>query len=1570
MSAGTAARTDAGGSAGAGGFDYQARVAAWFAVRALTGASAAGVRGLYNSAVQEVCCETGEPVDDCRVRLADGTVLALQAKRSITLGTTATSELAKTVDQFVRQHLWAGHETDRLVLVTTSDSPLSVTKDLADALGIIREAPSSSSLAAGCNARQVKAYTTFVSHVKQAWKLHTEPAVEPTNAQLRAFLARCWVWVLDVEEGKDGEREALTLLRTAVVTDTAQADSAWDTLLRVCDQLCKKKTGIDLARLQTKLIEAAVRLATIRDFREDVDRLTALTRQTLAQMDGELTAIPGPEGDITVKRRVDNVLAAQAEQGSCLVTGEPGAGKSAALHHLAGTWDAAGRPVLFLQVGSLASLSAGQLQHELHLEHPLLEVLGQWSPGMQGLLVLDALDAARGGAAEQVWRQLVRQVRWQLPHWRVVASVRSWDLEHSASLGSLIPGDALVVGDWDDAELAEITSAVPALAELVASSQEQVKRLLRSPFNLRLAAELLLEGVVPADLHAVDSRLDLLGRYWKQRVSGVPDGPQRSAFLTEWCQAAVAARHLAVSAQPLLAGNTSAADVLNALLSDRVLMPAAASEIGTDSGLLGPVQFSHHILFDYALARAYFGVGNNGLAGRLSTDPDALLFAHPSVDMYLELAWRQGPAAFWSLALKLAKAPMPRMAAAAVASVVVRCCRTAEALAPLLDQVIAGAPDAQRLAHALAVAVSLAVKSDTADEPGVWCELAERLSQHPKAAPGALLILVCDLAAESLPPHALAQCGLAARALLAYLWTLPIALQTRLAITAVIRTASSAPQDTADLLRRVLEPGQLAERGHNDLFSLTQDVPRLLQCLPELVDDLFVAVMSYDEASAEPTQMGSGVVLTLVSTQKQDYSANRYQLIQHFPVVYRADVTRALNILTRLSRAGADTVTEHTGEVAGRVIRVVADGSHLWDLGSYQRRDLVALLDAFQRAVTTTEPAQVGGLLDAAAAVPQAAAVWRRLLKAAADNTALAQHLTSPADALVRTFNFPDLLAPLAGLISVVHPALAPDQAGRLEDAVRVLKGTDPAQAAAWPGWAADPYQLLVDALSPAHLVHVDLAADQSPAVADSGYSDLAPAAPPATAPPPGSADEQRCQQLTSQVQQFVDTYQTTAPSDDAMNGIEPTVRELFTLAGSQQEPVRHRAELLLAQAAECFTRPAQAPDGPRHLAREVLLSVQAPPQQTAAPDQHFSGLIPDDACGWAATGLLQLSRLPGWYTPEVKDAIRLLAEHPEPWVRICVARNTSNLAHTDPDTAWDLLGRFADHESEPMLLNAVLEVACLQLGDPGKGMSLLALVAARVEPDDALGSVAAFLTQLTGYLWVARAVPQASTILTDLRARWAVRTVWASLLHALRESGLLKHDDQAVRARALTLITELAEAALPVLQQAYATPAEQWDSAGQARIKDGARLLDDIALHLCAGSGATGHDGSPATAEQVRLVDEAAPVVDLLKNASVPGVTHHLIQMYVHVLDERPRQALLAVRDVLTAPGAPVAYASDSLALDLCVSLVERVLADHRELLRTPECLAAVRQICDVFVDAGWPRAHQLVFGIEQAFR
>jgi len=66
--------------------------------------------------------------------------------------------------------------------------------------------------------------------------------------------------------------------------------------------------------------------------------------------------------------------------------------------------------VVFLSVDRFPGVGlASDLQSELHLDHPLVDVLAA-APGMTpNLLVIDALDAARGGPAEGVFAQLIER---------------------------------------------------------------------------------------------------------------------------------------------------------------------------------------------------------------------------------------------------------------------------------------------------------------------------------------------------------------------------------------------------------------------------------------------------------------------------------------------------------------------------------------------------------------------------------------------------------------------------------------------------------------------------------------------------------------------------------------------------------------------------------------------------------------------------------------------------------------------------------------------------------------------------------------------------------------------------------------------------------------------------------------------------------------------------------------------------------------------------------------------------------------------------------------------------------
>jgi hypothetical protein len=247
---GIAPRKGAAGSRAAGGFHYQDRVTAWFAVRMLAGDRASGVPGLYEGPVLDLVCETRDEVDDCRVGLPDD-VLLLQAKHSVQLKQAGDSDLGRTAAQFVRQHLTPERAADKLVLVTTSFSSSSVTEDLRGALDCFRDSyPEPDLPLSGVRGR---ALAVFLGHVRREWARCSPSAGGPAGEELRAFLKQCWVWTLDVDKGRTDEVSTLDLLRSCVLSNPASARSAWNSLLEISRAAIVTRSGFDRCRLEAEL---------------------------------------------------------------------------------------------------------------------------------------------------------------------------------------------------------------------------------------------------------------------------------------------------------------------------------------------------------------------------------------------------------------------------------------------------------------------------------------------------------------------------------------------------------------------------------------------------------------------------------------------------------------------------------------------------------------------------------------------------------------------------------------------------------------------------------------------------------------------------------------------------------------------------------------------------------------------------------------------------------------------------------------------------------------------------------------------------------------------------------------------------------------------------------------------------------------------------------------------------------------------------------------------------------------------------------------------------------------------
>jgi hypothetical protein len=134
--------------------------------------------------------------------------------------------------------------------------------------------------------------------------------------------------------------------------------------------------------------------------------------------------------------------------------------------------------------------------------------------------------------------------------------------------------------------------------------------------------------------------------------------------------------------------------------------------------------------------------------------------------------------------------------------------------------------------------------------------------------------------------------------------------------------------------------------------------------------------------------------------------------------------------------------------------------------------------------------------------------------------------------------------------------------------------------------------------------------------------------------------------------------------------------------------------------------------------------------------------------------------------------------------------------------------------------------------------------------------------------------------------------------------------------------------------------------------------------------SGAFGRDGNDheSVAAEPGFAEEAFAVIELLTEFKLPSIVHHLVRTLGHLAPSDPARAFLLVERAVRAGDA---YTYDSLAADLTITLVERYLAEFRDVVTTDaEVLSAVRKVLDAFVRVGWPAAVSLSYRLGDAFR
>jgi hypothetical protein len=1628
---------NAGGMATQRGIGFQNRVAAWFVTQGL--AEQAGHQDLPTATVRRVFFETSEPVADLLIETnADGFVF-IEVKHAVSL---ARTQLVPIMRQFVRQ--WAlcnGSQSqsvapwrrpfvagrDALLLITASQVPENVRQDLANCLSrFSRETNFMRPIDAARTQAEQAAFARFSESLQEAW--NETFGDQASDFELIEFLKIFRIKVLDVESGHTEERLAIaTLSSLLLVPDTAE--SAWNGLLSVCATAASDRRNLTISELQHALENQGAQLATSLKLRSDVEKLHGLTRRTMRSLEhlAKLRALPE---DISIKRSITRVIEERAASNSLLIVGEPGAGKSGVLFELSQRLIDQGQDVVFLAVDRLE----GSLQTELGLDHIFEEVILRWKGNASGYLIIDALDAARGHSASGAVLDLIRTMMRAESRWKVIASIREFDLKYSPELQEIFRKDESLeklehesdrfwslnhvsVPRFTVSEMTEIQQDIPQVHQVIQSGSAEFGELLRTPFNLRLLCELLVSGLSVAELTALHTQMALLNRYWDHRVlSPINEAISREQLLTVVLEAMRDNRRLSISKRVLpisLPGG-----VLASLLSNQVLVEQEENVIGRYI-----LCFSHHLLFDYAASRLLILNDPSHFISRLADEHDLILFLRPSLLLAFRELWTSNRPAFWQLTRVFEGASgVPSIARLIAPTILAERAQKIEDLKPLSDSLSSSNAVKRQFAENWVLhAVGAMLADNHVRSPRAWAEFSTNITKTapPERLLGALQALN-SLLIEA--PHNLALYGeilnrSACQLLNAVspLEELKPWLRAR-AIADVMKTYSYGPELSSQALRRLFTPDALRRMGFSDGPWIARSLRTLFEIDAQFVEDFYIAAFSYDEKSDASTPMSDGQIMPMTSNRRQDYHMMWWQLAQNFPDFCALEPARsarvAVNVLNsyvereHAPKSGSIIIT-WTNEL-GREQSVVSDYSSIWDSGYRDsHEEPLQIGSSFFRHLEELAKTDQELALDLATDVLRAgkyAVTVRRLFSTSLQSPSVFVSILTPLCFSTSALTSMDLSSTIGEFLKLEFAGMAERDRQLVESAILAIPHAINREDSEIGFHIRDRVFGCLDpsaiVTSEAHELRVKLNETGGPPenrppysmsgvyggqytarnhLEDQGVDVNAPV-------------NKRLLEWGEEFSSLRGIHNNETPSIAEADQILPKLQEFKAAIDRWESDGVDRRQMLYADSvlvAACSSiaknRDLDCSSKLGLFVRQILLEgirseiPEHDPSDDAQFDDHQSWGSPSQRID-ATAGLYNLAVTANCMDDQLNAALKLGLLDPHPAVRFQAVTRLTWLHEHHRELMWSLITLSCESEKSVGVLSGLLSYALSNLSGkyPDNIVSLIQEILRRFPISNGKSSVTEWALRISAGLYIWQGHTKAFEVFAPLLTTDGFEPQAATqLLIDIRDLYTYNpdrsdDDGSLVRNRAFSL------------SQKTATLAQQellglGNSSESERLTQCARTLDFISNQIFFSSGAyDGTNGSNrgldshtlARAERERFWRESQGTIEALTLGALPSIAHHLVQTLKSFVEFDPANVFHRIAAVVES-SRRFGYQYESMAVDLLVEIAEIYLAQFPTLLQDDaQCRKELMAILETFVTAGWPSALRLIYRLEEMYR
>lgn len=1517
--------------------------------------------------------ETPNAVDDVVVRTDVGEIY-VQAKRAISLSAKADSELASVADQFVRQFRAGVIESgvrrdlepasDRLLLVVEEDTGDPISIHLKEVFDRHR-----TGAATALPGNRTTALATFSAHVDTAWLSAAGTVIR--DAERTALLRVCAVATIT-----DASRQLAEEALRDVVQTPGSETAAMDLLVAWAANSSADGTGGDNAAIRLAL-SATVSFAAPPSYRNDVEKLLGYSAATLLRLE-RFASLATPEGIATIPRPITAAIATAAASASLAITGEPGAGKSAVIYETAKQLPAGSAVVLAVEA-SATSLDA--LRGEIGLQHHLIDVLANLPGNRPSYLFLDALDAVRGGAAEATYRKLVEAVS-ALPGWRVVASVRTFDLRLGREWQRVFhgsPPDAnyvhagfptvrhMHVGMLSAAEIMHVTGLSPSIAAAIAAGGSKLAVLATNPFNLALLGDLLNGGVTAAALSNVGTRGELLARYWDERITGL--GTPAAVTLRSLVDLMVQARSvdLPVTGVPIPAAST-----VDDLQRVGVLTEERSHRLA----------FRHHVLFDYAVAKLLLMPDRNAAKSYVGRASGAGLLISPSVGYWIEdLKTAISPGEFWKYAVSLiGDETVDPIIKIEFARLVVESVKEGDDLGALLKVLPADDTAGGRPFQHLAGSLLTRAHNGQPTAVGAWAGMLAMMVSPGDSQIGSMSALIGKFLESNPDAASLSALGKASRVLFDWMSQTDNRINwlASSVIPFVARTFGTDPAASGYRLRQVIEGDRFARVGYIELPWLSGETLHMAPYDEDLLVELFARVFrGGDFRHDKVTSMGNSWILPMRSNAAQDFGMATYSLCQAFPELLRDYPRLALRALA-LSMAGerdkdhapSELVAIWPVTLSGVEYGFEQDMSHIWawDIDTDTHDDIAKLYHAttswFASANDPSLNDEIAPLLLGGTSI---ALVWRTLFDLGAIKPQELGLTIWRAAASPLPLKSLETRQAAINLLAAVYPLLGADDREQIETdwlAMEFSETADPEDrkrtVLATLFQAIGPHNLATEAARSflAASLSTDETFENSKPVSfhmHRGAGENTPGAAPddpvrllvdtlkaARTALANEANDANWASLTTATEDLLKSYIAAGQFDQSIDD-----EAIATLADALGLAIVH------GQLVEDLKEPA--------LATLIALASHRHPELHENTEANF-----ENNAAWGspaprvdvAEGISRLIGRPELW-PQVRPTYERLLSDPHPAVRMRAAIRLPTISFVSADDMWEIMEAFFVRETNSTVLQFAI----------GKTGSLGPEYAARLEP---------IVLALDPRLTSKRSNDPITALVTRFRLRWRLEASTATIsrwiadfepfeeqlrhvLFSLRGCIIEGIDDpskpQAVRAQTKDLLLEIIKSVEPSVRS--------WPQSDREPTREevaALKVFNEIASQIFYAAGHSQlAEALSGSAAKTKFLDEYSEIILKLMTLGTPHSVHHLLELLQKLAPDDPARCFDLIAEAMLRTTGVARYEYERMGARLFVDLVGLYLADYRFVFDDERRRTKLVDCVAVFVEAGWPEARRL---------